>query len=282
MRKEGSGLNKNVTDAVERIVGSLFLGVSPARSDEAVVQRAHDQGKCRIPLGDLTSWVSQLVAHLGLRVVQAEVPAPDHLGDVRLTLDDGSFVWIEVKAQTTKYFKELIQADWVREETDFLKLLYLTDSRFERLVGPMAADALRVDDRNWFSGWDLGSLWAADVALLTSRARRAVAGVRSPQDLQRFLSEKYVMHIARDGARVTRLDHLGAVQRALSGGQMHLDVQPGGQCDVRVWVGSGHAPRRGSIDFIYYVGYLGHEAVGRHKGTDYLIRSSDTLLVARP
>ena len=265
-RKEGSGLVRKTTAAIEELVAAAFCG---QRDVSALVRRIDhevDLGRCGIPGAEAVRWLYQLADDTGLDVVSAVTPTPDNLGDVRLTLRDGTFVWIEVKAQTTKNFGDLLQADWVRDETDALRWLALNDARFQRLISPWIKDSLEVYDAKFqFSGLSFEQLWLADVALLHDRPRRATAGVYSAGDLAGFLGRKYFLHLTLEGARLTRLDRLPLVDRVLSGGKAHLDIQPGQTCEARIWVSSDGFPTRGSIDFIYYVGYRSLNVVGRHK-----------------
>ena len=105
----------------------------------------------------------------------------------------------------------------------------------------------------------------ADIALLHDRPRRAIAGVKTLQDLASFLGRKYFLHLTTEGARMVRLDRLPCVERVVAGEQVRIDVAPGGACDARIWVSGRGAPSRGAIDFIYYVGYQSLGVVGRHK-----------------
>ena len=277
-RKPGSGLSYATASAVERLVAASFEGSSTDRPlrDVDAEWRA---GLCGVPAKDLARWISQIVSELDLPVVAAQTPSPDLLGDVRLTMADGTFLWIEVKAQTTKRFDELVQADWVRDATDALRFLRLQEPNFTTLLSPWMLDELDVaNPGRHFGNMTFSDLWASDIGLVSDRSRRLAAGIDSAESLRQFLERKFILHVSIEGARIARLDRLRAVEHVLSGASVHIDVRPGRACEAIVWVGA-RPPSRGEIDFIYYVGYGQHGVVGRHKLHDRALRSAHDLIV---
>lgn len=280
IRKPGSGLSYATASAVERLVAASFEGSSIDRAlrDIDAEWRA---GLCGVPARNLARWVQGLVAALRLPVVAAVTPSPDLLGDVRLTMTDGTFVWIEVKAQTTKRFDELIQTDWVRDATDALRLLRFSEPNFRALLSSWMLDELDVarPDRH-FGTMSFSDLWASDVGLVSNRSRRLAAGIHDAATLRQFLERKFILQLTTEGARMARLDRLRAVEHVLDGGQVYIAVKPGSACEAIVWVGA-QPPSRGAIDFIYYVGYGRQGVVGRHKVHERALRTARDLVVIR-
>ena len=263
-RKSGSGLHRGVSKAIEQLTADLFAGRPTAES----LNKIHAQqsaGRSGVAPDSVHRWLSEVVDRSALPVVDAELPATDYLGDVQLTLRDGSHVFIEVKAQTTKNFVDLIQADWIKDVTDTLRWLYAEDETFRALQPPWLAELL--DERapqRYFGSWTFKELWAADVALLTDRNRRSIAGVEPPQQLWAFLSRKYLLQVSSEGARMVRLDRIPLISRIIDGHGIRWDIKSlKKSTSVRVSAGSGD---RRDLGFVYYVGY-GPEVVGRHKLT---------------
>lgn len=278
-RKEGSGLSRETASTIEELIAAIF---AQSRATSALARRLDtefDRGRSGLRSGTAVPWIEAIADHLGLPVAQATAQPADLLGDVRLTLDDGSHVWIEVKAQTTKTFRELIQADWVRDETDAVRWLCHFQPDVRKLLSRRTLDELGVDDpARHFGHWSLPGLWLADLGLASTRARRAAAGASDLNGLSEFLGRKYLIHITCEGARCVRLDQLHCAQRALDLDSVHLAVSAGGKCDAIVWLSTEGPPRRGAIEFAYYIGYRSG-VLGRHKLTDRAVRSSDGLFV---
>lgn len=278
-RKPGSGHVRYTTAAIEEMVAAVFAGERNVRPLVRRIDVECDRGRCGVPGALVERWLRALADEVALDVVSAESPSPDLLGDVRLTLSGGTDVWIEVKAQTSKRFGDLLQADWVRDETDALRWLGRHEPQVKRLLSPWIRDALDIYDPEFqFGELAFPHLWLADIALLHDRPRRAIAGVKTPQDLMSFLGRKYFLHLTTDGARMVRLDRLPCVERVMAGEPVHLDVAAGGSCDARIWVSGRGAPTRGAIDFVYYVGYQSLGVVGRHKLHPSAISAADDVV----
>lgn len=280
-RKAGSGLHHGVATTVERLIAESFVDTGQMSSIRQALSREVSTGRCGVGVDAVTSWIETIVDHLGLPVQESRTPSPDHLGDVRLTLTDGSHVWIEVKAQTTKKFSELVQADWVRDETDTIRWLVHNDRQFQELSSDWVIDELDLPRpaHEYFDNWGFKDLWLADVGLLHSRSRRHSAGVIQPTDLPGFLSRKYLIHVSKEGARTIRLDRLQCVQDVLAGHEPRVLLTPGNASDTKLWISTEGEPRRGSMDFIYYTGYRSG-VLGRHKLHHHAVaRSRDTFVV---
>lgn len=225
-------------------------------------------------------WIREAVDELAIPATSAESPSPDGLGDVRANLADGGHVWIEVKAQTTKPFRELIQADWVREDTDAVRWLVVNDTALHPLLSTWTAEQLDVvEPASYFGDWDFPHLWLADIALLPNRLRRRKAGISTYDDLYRFMESKYLFHFSNEGLRVARLDRLVPVQEVMRGSEVHVSVAALTASEARAWVATPNEPGPGSTDFVYYIGYPQHEALGRHKLTNHAVEGAGDLLI---
>lgn len=274
-RKRGSGLHKAVSRAIEDLTAALFSG-QPTADALTRIHQQQEAERSGVSARSVHRWLSEIVETMSLPVVEAEIPATDYLGDVQLTLKDGSLVFIEVKAQTTKNFGDLIQADWIKNVTDALRWLYVADDQFRGLQPPWLAQLLEeVSPDRYFGPWSFAELWAADVALLTDRNRRSIAGVESPKQLWDFLSRKYLLQVSAEGARMVRLDRIPLIRKIIRGGQIHWDVKRLRK-STSVRVSSGPDPGS-DFDFIYYVGY-GPEVVGRHKLNRYALEGASDVI----
>ena len=263
-RNSGSGRHNETAAAIESLVARVFEG-QPADVAAERVDRDYDLGLGGVRSSQLLGPLHKIADKLGLNVLRAVTPDPDHLSDVRLELAGGGRVWIEVKAQTTGPFGRLSSADWVRDETDVLRWLLQNDEKFARLMPDWMRQNLEVSDPDfYFKGWDLASLWIGDLALLQHRMKRRSAGVEKPSDLAGFLSQKYLLHITNAGVQVIRLDAIPFVRSVLSGAPVMVDVEASRASSARVWVASGAQPQRGAFEFAYYVAYQSG-VLGRHK-----------------
>jgi len=64
-------------------------------------------------------------------------------------------------------FAQIIQADGVRNETEFLRWMRHHDKEFRGRLPSSIADLLEVDDpTSYFKNWDQDSLLMADLALV--------------------------------------------------------------------------------------------------------------------
>jgi hypothetical protein len=266
-RQPGSGLANTSAAAVEDLLAAVL------RSDGAdiEVQRDRLQHECSIDRCGMDSdvivdLVIQAADQLDLRVRDAVAQPLDGLGDVRVSLRDGSFTWFEVKAQTKKdRFADLTQADWVRDETDLLRWLFHDDRRFAERLPRWVADLLTVaDPRRYFSGWDRDSLWLADMALVASRGARLRAGLDSMAALHEFLDRKFVVHLTREGIRIVRLSLLGPVASVLAGNPVSMQFNYANQTAVSIALASPGPADRGAVQFTYHLGYPSG-VIGRHK-----------------
>ena len=280
-RKAGSGLHKLTASAVEQLVAAVFVG-GDRRAALTAIEQQVAKDRCGVDPTVLSQWLRQLADTLGLDVVEAETPSPDQLGDVRLTLADGTYRWIEVKAQTTKRFSDLIQADWVRDETDAIRWLMYHNPDFHGLCSAWVRDSLEMyNPTRHFGDWSFEGLWLADLGLLYNSSRRKAAGAVDMTSLIDFLGRKYVLHVTVDGVRCTALANLDCVHDLAAGGTAKLDIAAGGAANSRVWVSTGAPPKRGAFDFVYYTGYESLMALGRHKLTDYALQRASGLIVLR-
>jgi len=262
-RKPGSGLNKKVSRAIEELTAALFEGSSTAAALE-VIRDEERAGRSGVSSRSAHRWVSSIVEQMNLSVRRAELPPTDYLGDVHLTLTDGSSVYVEVKAQTTKKFSELVQADWVKSVTDSLRWLYASDAPFRAAQPPWLADLMHESaPQRYFGSWTFSELWAADVALLTDRNRRLVADVDEPADLTDFLQRKFLLQVSVEGARIVRLDRIPSISSVINGEPVEWWMKHLRKCTGIYIKSIGGQPEK-EFDFVYYVGY-GPTVIGRHK-----------------
>lgn len=266
-RLPGSGLANATTAAIEKMLAASLRG----DTDEIADQRRVLEDEVRVRrCGMAPSLISTLllegVRGLELPVKDAVAQPHDRLGDVRASLDDGSFVWFEVKAQTKKdRFDDLTQADWVRDETDFLRWLYVHDGDFAERLPPWVQKQLLVDDpATYFGDWDAESLWLADMALIPSAETRDRARLRTVKDLGGLLGRKYVVHLTRQGLRVIPMTSIKPIAGVLGDAPVEKRFNYSNQTAAAIHLSSPGPTTRGSIHFTYHVGYPTC-VMGRHK-----------------
>ncbi len=274
-RKSGSGLHREVSRAIEELTAALFAG-RPTADALSRIHQEHRSGRSGVSSRSVHRWLSEIVERLNLPVIAAELPATDFLGDIQLTMRDGTFAFVEVKAQTTKKFIDLIQADWIKSVTDTLRWLYAADEEFRDLQPPWLGELLHESaPQRYFGSWSFAELWAADLALLTDRNRRLIAGVKSPEHLWDFLSRKYLLQVSVEGARMVRLDRILPIQRIREGLKIDWKVQSLKKSTAIRVASDSRSPE--GLDFVYYLGY-GPSVVGRHKLTAHALEGAEGLI----
>lgn len=247
-RQVGSGLARYTAGAVEELLAArLRRDGQEAHQQLAIIQAEFVGGRCGLPAARIDQLINDLLAVWDPAAQHAEAQPADHLGDVRFVDDDGVAHWVEVKAQTTKPdFRDITQADWIRDATDFLRLLVWTDEDLRARLPEWVRDELRVADPDaYFEGWSLDALWVADQALITDRHARQRAGVEEPGHLQDFLSRKFILHMTGAGLRLLEMAGLPSIRSALDGGGVDLRLNYGNQTAVSIQTGSPGPVARG-------------------------------------
>jgi hypothetical protein len=255
LRKRGSGLSSATAHALEEILcGRLVGDVRRVNQGVASLVKEYNQGNCGLDPQQLSQAIDSAVPELHIEVHFAE-PSPESLlGDVEIVDSDGVRHWIELKAQTKKLARDLLQADWVRDYTDFIAAVGLENDAVAARLSAWGASSSRA------TGWALPSLWAADLLLLDSATKKARAGVALPDDLRNFARYKYLWHVAQDRAAIYRMDALPAFRRALTGSFFWRTSE--GATSTRTYVSTTHSPEARDFEFVYYM-YA--DGIGRHK-----------------
>lgn len=265
--RPGSGRVSATARAVERLLAAVLEGsptAEPARDLDALRRR----GRSGVTSRQVLKSGRAIARSLGLSVRRATTPDPRFLSDIRLEVDGGEIFHVEVKAQTTGSFNGLGSADWVRDETDFLRYLCYNDAAFKAKLPRWMQLKLTVDDpATYFGAWTCGDLWVADIALLPDRERRERAGVFDRTGLGSFMSNKALIHFTKTGSQVCRLVDVAGVRDVLSGRPLQYKLTTPPKASVGVHVGGGGG--RDSFNFAYYVAYRstyrGGHTGGRHK-----------------
>ena len=280
MRQPGSGLSKSATDAVEEMLAARLRGDSVSMKKQVkILDKAYKSDQSWMTGERVFDLVDQTCESLALNVKDAQANPSDHLGDVSITLGDGSKLWIEVKGQTKKErFRDITQADYVREGTDFLRKYARLNPNFNKLIAGNLRIELSLDEgAASLKSWNLESLWVADMALLVDEEKRRRAGVHSSADLPKFLKKKYLFHLCMEGARLVRLDKLNSVKALLSGEKFYSVLNTSNKSVASIQIAVGQAPATGRTAFTYHVGYS--NAPGRHKLHDFALTSSADVKV---
>ena len=265
VRKEGSGLANDTAAAVEELLAARLEGDNDAAQISLeLLRREHLLGRCGVEPQTIDGQIGDLLDVWGPSVVHATAQPADQLGDVKFIDHEGIPRWIEVKAQTTKNsFRDITQADWVRDATDFLGVLVELDPEgLSTMLPQWVIDALDLPSDAGVLGLD--ELWVADQALLVNRAARARARALDPAGLWAFLEAKHILHLTRAGVRLIRLSDVPSLQAAMDGRGVHVVLNYGNQTSVSIPTACPGPWRRGLTHFTYHVGY-DTGVLGRHK-----------------
>jgi len=285
MGGKGSGRSKAATDAVEAILAATAKGDATAITKCAQkIDVARRHGTSRMTGARVSQLMRKLCADLNLNVQDAVANPVEHLGDVRISLVDGSKVWIEVKGQTKKEkFADFTQADYVRDGTDFLRAYVKSTPTLDRQIAGNLRLELGLDIPLTFtSTWGLGDLWMADLALLETEAKKSRAGVRTPRQLAKFLKEKYLVHLSMEGVRFLRIVELRPVMAYYSGEPVQIVLDTSSKAKVAaIRVSAGIKPTVNTTDFTYHIGYKKVHAPGRHKLHNIALSKSPHLKVIK-
>lgn len=260
-RNPGSGLYTLTATAVENLLAAHLTGDRQAQTREiATIDLQRTSGRGGLAGSVVSALLDAFATWLPHTVVDARRLRQGQHADVVADCRGGELLSFEVKAQTTKTLEDLVQADWIRNDTDGLASIVLgtpsiatqlSSSAFTRLSGGSA-----LPQANNPSPY----LIASDLCLLTSLDKRRSVGVSNLAELSSYADLKYLVHLASDGLRAIQLSRIPVVQLALSG------VLP----DIRVdCLSKSTAVRlqgRASTqwDFAYYI-YDSPLPHGRHK-----------------
>jgi hypothetical protein len=283
MGGQGSGRSREATDAVEQMLAATVCG------DKATISKcilkidvAHRHGASHMSGARVSQLLQRACASLNFAAREA-VPNPsEHLGDVRVSLHDGTRVWIEVKGQTKKqYFADITQADYIRDGTDFLRKYVLATPRLDQLIDGNLRKELAIDQKLTFTAnWQLEDLWMADLALLETEDKKLRAGVQTASDLAAFMNDKYLVHLSMEGVRYLKISELRPVIAHRAGQKTRIELDTTSVAKVAaIRLAVGNAPGRNSTDFTYHIGYKDSQAAGRHKLHNYALAMSPKLQV---
>lgn len=268
MGGKGSGMSRDATEAVEGLLAAVL------RDDDSAILEflkeldiAHRFGRSKMSGKKVLKLLQKAANSLAFDVADAEAQPNDHLGDVKVTLRTGEFRWIEVKAQTKKTdFAEIVQADYVRDGTDFLRRYDSTSNEFSLRMDPDLRLALELDKPiHSLKSWSLEDLWIADLALLDTEKKKTAANLKTGSDLPSFLERKYLVHLCTSGLRYVRLDNLGPIKAIGEGKKIETVIKTNRASTAAIQISAGRRPGHASTDFTYHVGFKNSNAAGRHK-----------------
>jgi hypothetical protein len=156
---------------VEEMLAARLRGDANAIQEQIkIIDRAYKAGLSYMRGKRVFSLIDKTCNYLSLEVLDAQANPSDGLGDVCITLKNGSKLWVEVKGQTKKErFRDITQADYVREGTDFAKKFARLNPAFDTLILENLRTEVALDDgAASIKNWELADLWVADLALLVS------------------------------------------------------------------------------------------------------------------
>lgn len=285
MGGKGSGRSRKATDAVELLLAAAARGDSDSiEKCVAKIDVAKRHGASLMTGARVSRLMQQACSKLKFDAEDAVANPPEHLGDICVSLRNGTRVWIEVKGQTKKKeFAAITQADYVRDGTDFLRRYAKVNPHFDRLVSGQLRRDLALDDALTFTAeWELADLWMADLALLESEPKKRRANVRTPADLARFMNEKYLVHLSMEGVRYLKISELRPVIALQSGAKCKIELDTSSASKVAaIRVAAGIPPGHSTTDFTYHIGYKDSQAAGRHKLHNIAVSTSPHLVVIK-
>lgn len=273
----GSGKSRDATEAVERLLAAILRDDRSSVSHEVgELDIAHRTGASKMSGRKILVLLQRASESLAFDAVDAEAQPKDHLGDVKVTLRSGEARWIEVKAQTKKEkFGQIVEADYVRDGTDFLRRFDSVSEEFNTRMNPELRLALELDrPMASLHSWTLEELWTADLALLDTETKKKQAKVSEASDLHTFLERKYILHLCMNGVRYVRLDNLGPIKEMAGGATIRWNIKSNSGSTAAVQVSAGREPSHSTTDFTYHVGFKNSNAAGRHKMHDVAWRTS--------
>jgi hypothetical protein len=289
-RRVGSGTATGEADACAVLLAAHFAkDHRMVREAEAEFDAAYGH---RTSLGagggrgytgtELSGLLAAVPGALGLRVESAEACGVGEAGDVLLACDNRRTVRIEIKAQLTlPDFTWIQSADWIRDQTDFLAALLTIERRARQQISKSVA-YLIFHGYEPDASWDLGSLWAADVAGLTTSDARERHGVANAGHLMAFLQSKYLLHITMEGLRMFQLAHIPNLTSALQGGLRYALMPPAKASQLRIRTrGDGQQPRVRGIHLTYFLGQRNRPVGGHHMHDPFFDGATPLLLKQR-
>lgn len=285
MGGQGSGRSRDATEAVEKLFAAILRDDKPSiTEEERKLDLAYRTGKSKIRSKTILHLLQQASDSLQFDTADAIAQPTDHLGDVKVTLKTGELRWIEVKAQTKKReFAEIVQADYVRDGTDFLRRFDTVSDEFKLKIHKDLRIALELDRPiSSLNSWSLEGIWVADLALLDTETKKQAAQVILESDLRSFLERKYLLHICMSGLRYVRLDNLGPIRAVAEGARIQTNVKTNAGSTAAVQVSAGRTPSHSTTDFTYHVGYKNSNAAGRHKLHEVSWKNSADVKVFAP
>lgn len=289
-RKAGSGLATVQANAC----AMLFVALARKREGDikgAVedIDREYGKGRCGMTGEEVKDVLKELLG----KWPEADAgfvggsPLIDGLGDAHLRNTKSGNLYIEVKSQTKKVdFREITQADWVRDDTDFVRHNAQNHAffAFHRQSEHGVVTELT-------SGWTptqlgVGLLWAADIGLLHDAAKRQHAGAKDAAGLRAFLERKWLLHVTQAGGRLIRLADIPAVRSALLGEALTFSIEENPQKPSSHRKGLAKIAvldREGEPVFTYhlYETKATKTLIGRHKAHARLFDNAPATTVSR-
>lgn len=261
-RSPGSGLYTKTANCIEALLAARLRGdESDAKLQVSALEAQRIAGRCGIPPGRIDRAISGLVDGLDLDIVSASRLATGHHADVVAVSRDGSRYAFEVKAQTTKMVSQLVEADWIREDTDGIARITSSFAVLQDMLSPETRTRLLVRNSRIDLTWNHNELIAGDIALLVNQHSRLEAGVSSVGDLASYAQSKYLVHLGTDGIRAALISEIPIFGDALGGSAVRLSFRAN-RVGVAAWLSraNAHAP-----EFSYHI-YDGRGGLlGRHK-----------------
>ena len=258
LRKAGSGLANTTTAAIEHLLADV-LEQHPGEKWRLVLQEELRADRCGVDPEILYMNFRSLRDQHFADIVDATSQPPDHGGDIHFIRTDGTFGWIEIKAQTKKAsHRDITQADFVRDGTSFLNRIYFTSEVVRQSLPDSLVTDLKLVDEPQVSNWTLSDLFLADLALVSDSSHRQLVGLEAVEDLHSFLEQKYFLQITQQGMRLVPFTRIPIVSALMAGHQIEPVFKTSNKNALSIQIVFDS-----QTVFTYHLGYA--NAPGRHK-----------------
>lgn len=269
-RKPGSGLYTVTATAVEELLAAhLRRDRQAQRHFEGAIDLQFTAGRSGVTGSAISNLLRGFADHIPYQIADARRLPQGRHADVVADLARGGGLSFEVKAQTTKSLDDLIQADWIRGDTDGLSSLVHGNPLVASAFSPGLRS--RLGSRHVRSGPHPNPyLLAADLCLLTSADRKAEARSSNLVTLRAYAERKYLVHVAGDGIGAFNFARFPLIGRSLRGTMPNVRIEV-----LRESVAIRLAPSASADwEFSYYV-YDRQLSLGRHKMHNRALPAAD-------
>jgi hypothetical protein len=274
-RAKGSGLANKTTSHCEKLFAAIINDdLAGIQINLGYLDSEYRSGKSGLNPKKIDKVLRGVVSSLNLNLENADSNPSDLGGDVK-AFNKRKPIWFELKMQTKKAsFRDLTQADYIREGTDFVRQLLQQNPGAMAELSDWTKGAIQAS-RKVEKGWDLSSLFLADLCLLKDIEHRHAVGVKTPKDLVDFAKSKYLVLLTKEGARWIRLCDLKLFKEVQASKKVNFRFNTANKTDISIQIRAADK----KVHFTYHVGYTDTNVSGRHKLHALAVEVSDGTVI---